>query len=160
MRRLAAPCVLALCMIGLAASARADLIFFKDGYVLQGKVKREGTTEYDSSSRDFTWMPKGFYFVDDGPRRVYFTPTQVAIVERLASPSEERIIRTGLDEFRITINKRPPLIEDVNDLDDWNYAKWTRVFSYRSPNAPAVKFVQKIIAITPYYVQTDAVTNF
>src|SRR4051794_397674 len=87
--------LLGLLLLGLATTtAEADLIFFKDGYVLQGMVRREGTSEYDPGSRDMTWMPKGFYFVDDGPRRVYFTPTQVAIVERLAPPNEERVVST------------------------------------------------------------------
>src|SRR5262249_35680768 len=160
MRRSVVVCLLALSMVGLATFARADLIFFKDGFVLQGKIRREGTTEYDSGSRDFTFMPKGFYFVEDGARRIYFTPTQVAIVERLAAPTEERILRSGLDEMRVTINKKPPPIEDLNELKDWDYKKWERTFSYRSGNSVNVKFTQKIIAITPYYVHTHAVTGF
>src|SRR5262245_47481720 len=123
MRRLAMAGLLGLLVAGLAASSRADLIFFKDGYVLQGKIKREGTTEYDPGSKDFTWMPKGLYFIDDGPRRVYFTATQVAIVERLAAPNEERIIRAGLDELAVVPNKRPPLIEEVNEPGEWDYEK-------------------------------------
>src|SRR3954471_6105385 len=94
MRRIAVVALLTLPVLGLASAARADLIFFKDGYAVQGKVQREGTSEYDKTAGEFTFVAKGFYFVDDGPRRVYFSPTQVAIVERLAPPSEERIVRT------------------------------------------------------------------
>src|SRR4051812_9421390 len=132
MRRFAGSGLLALVMLGLAASARADLIFFKDGYVLQGKVKREGTTEYDSGSREFTWMPKGMYFVDDAPRRIYFSATQVAIVERLSPPNEERIVH---NKALVTINRRPPPIDDVNEMKEWdaNPKTWgERTFSYRS----------------------------
>ena len=67
------------------STSRADLIFLKDGFVLQGNVRREGTSEFDSGSREFIWMPKGFFLIDDGPRRVYFSPTQVAIVEKALS---------------------------------------------------------------------------
>src|SRR4051812_48344353 len=69
-RRLAAaPAVLVLC----AATAHADLLYFKDGYVLQGKVKRNTDAEFDSAARDFIYIPKGPFFIDDGPRVVYFS---------------------------------------------------------------------------------------
>src|SRR5262245_53174642 len=129
MRRFAVCCLLTLAVLAVTAAARADLIFFKDGYALQGKVHREGTTEYDKTSQEFTFMPKGFFFVDDGPRRVYFTPTQVAIVEKLAPPNEERVVRT---EIHVVFAARPPLMEDVYEIKPWDYKKWTRPFSYRS----------------------------
>src|SRR5690242_5753435 len=107
MRRFAVPCLLALTVLALASAAQADLIFFKDGYAVQGKVHREGTTEYDKTSQEMIFMPKGFFFVDDGPRRVYFAPAQVAIVERLAPPNEERVVRT---ESHVVLAVRPPLM--------------------------------------------------
>src|SRR5262245_30683443 len=149
MRRFAGSGLLALAVLAVATGARADLIFFKDGYVLQGKVKREGTTEYDSSSKEFTWMPKGMYFVDDAPRRIYFTATQVAIVERLAPPNEERIVH---NKAVVTVNRKPPPIEDVNENKGWdaNPKTWgERAFSYRSPKG-TVSFKQKLTALTPY----------
>src|SRR3954447_874596 len=129
MRRFAVPCLLALAVLALSSAAKADLIFFKDGYALQGKVHREGTNEYDKTAQEFTFMPKGFFFVDDGPRRVYFSPTQVAIVERLAPPNEERVVRT---ELRVTLAYRPDPIEDVNEIKPWNYKTWERPFSFRT----------------------------
>src|SRR5436190_22980 len=107
MRRLAASGLLAMTLCALAAPAQADLVFFKDGYVLQGKIRREGTNEYDSTSKDFTWMPKGFYYLDDGPRKIYFTPTQVAIVERLNHPNEERLFST--EGRMVFVTPMPPI---------------------------------------------------
>jgi pimeloyl-ACP methyl ester carboxylesterase len=156
MRRFAGSGLLALLMLALAGSSRADLIFFKDGFVLQGKVKREGTNEYDSVSREFTWMPKGMYFIDDYPRRVYFTPTQVAIVERLAPPNEERIVRS---ELFVTIGRKAPPMEDVDDVKEWDFDKWQRMYTYKSVKSN-VSFKQKITAMTPYYLQADAITNY
>jgi pimeloyl-ACP methyl ester carboxylesterase len=157
MRRFAVCCLLALAVLILASAARADLIFFKDGYALQGKVHREGTTEYDKTSQEFTFMPKGFFFVDDGPRRVYFTPTQVAIVERLSPPNEERVVRT---EIHVVFAARPPLMEDVNEIKPWDYKAWTRPFSYRSPTGSSVSCTQKIAEMTPYFARVDAITKF
>ena len=71
--------------------ARADLIFLKDGFVLQGRVRREGVTEFDQQAKEPIFIPKGFFLLDDGPRYIYFSPTQARIVEKKAPPVEERI---------------------------------------------------------------------
>src|SRR5262245_3699279 len=100
-------------LLGLAlvtAAARADLIYLKDGFVLQGVVKRESTQEYDPVGRIMIDIPKGFFFVDDGPRRVYFSQHLVRIVEALEAPNEERVAHNK--PFSI-INPRK-----VPDLDD------------------------------------------
>src|SRR5437879_1130090 len=78
---------------GLVGPACADFIYLKDGYVLQGRVRREGINEWDPSSRNFNWMPRGFFFLDDGPRRIFFSPSQVRIVEKMSAPSEARVVR-------------------------------------------------------------------
>ncbi|HTU92680.1 MAG TPA: hypothetical protein VMF69_21545, partial [Gemmataceae bacterium] len=50
-----------------AVPIRADLFFFKDGTVVEGRVKREMTLEFDQVARDAYYMPHGFFFLDDGP---------------------------------------------------------------------------------------------
>src|SRR4051812_26290902 len=78
--------------LAFTAPARADLVFLKDGHVLQGKVRREFTAEFDAISKDMVLMPKGFFMLDDGPRRIYFSPSQVRIVEKMSPPPEDRVI--------------------------------------------------------------------
>src|SRR3954468_24433744 len=60
-----------------ARATRADLIFLKDGTVLQGQVKRESRVEFDPVTHEAFHMAQGFFLVDDGPRRMYFCQNQV-----------------------------------------------------------------------------------
>ncbi len=57
--------------------ARADMIFFKDGFAIEGRVKREMVLEFDKVGGEMYHMPKGFFLIDDGPRRIFFSPTRV-----------------------------------------------------------------------------------
>ena len=81
-----------LAALAAAAPARADLIFLKDGFVLQGQVRRESVTQFDPYSKEPVIIPKGFFLVDDGPRKIYFSPSQVRIVEKMEPPAEERVM--------------------------------------------------------------------
>src|SRR4051794_24858567 len=65
--------LLGLCVHGLA---RADLLFLKDGFSLQGKIRREGVTVVDPVNREVVTIPRGFFLLDDGPRRIVFSPSQ------------------------------------------------------------------------------------
>lgn len=151
--------VLLMAAVGCAAAAaRADLIFLKDGHVLQGKVRREYSAEFDPISKDMTLMPKGFFMLDDGPRRMYFSPSQVRIVEKLAAPAEERIVsRTP----RLMLNPRnlPPIVE-VLEVGAWNFKNWERDYFFRSPDAARVGLRQAVAGLTPLYVQVDAISKF
>src|SRR5262245_57968419 len=54
---------------------RADVIYLKDGYILEGNVKEESTTVFDATSGRLMTTPKlsGYFWVDDGPRKVAFS---------------------------------------------------------------------------------------
>lgn len=148
-------CLLA---VALASVLHADLIFLKDGFVVQGTVRREVTAEFDPVSKDMTLIPKGFFMLDDGPRRIYFAPSQVRIVEKLPAPSEERVISHS---GRLVLNPRilPPHLEVV-EVGKWNLKRWERDYAFRSPDFPRVGVTQGIAAMSPLYVQVDAVTKF
>src|SRR5262245_51509902 len=89
-----------LAAVGLALLAsgavRADLIFMQDGFVLQGTLRREATGVFDPVTKEMILMPKGFTLLDDGPRRIYFSPGQVRIVEQLPAPIEARFVSRNL----------------------------------------------------------------
>src|SRR5262245_57467825 len=150
---LATACILVACSF-----SHADLIFLKDGHVLQGKVRRETTIEFDPVSRDSALIPKGFFTVDDGPRRVYFSPSQVRIVEKLPAPAEERVVSHA---GRLIGNPRPlPPHLDTVAIGQWNLKRWEREYSFRSPDAPKVALIQGLATLSPYYARVDAVTKF
>ncbi|HZY85848.1 MAG TPA: hypothetical protein VFE78_13520, partial [Gemmataceae bacterium] len=138
-----------------AGPARADLIFLKDGFVLQGQVRRESVTQFDPSSKEPIVIPKGFFLVDDGPRKIYFSPNQVRIVEKMAPPAEERV--KGQDYVILSPRVLPPLLE-VLEAPEWG-SNWERVFRFRSTdNTVAMK--QRVLLVTPYWVRVDAITKF
>ncbi|MFO0878658.1 MAG: hypothetical protein U0840_15055 [Gemmataceae bacterium] len=138
--------------------AGADLIFLKDGYVVQGTVRREVTAELDPVSREMTLIPKGFFMIDDGPRRIYFAPSQVRIVEKLANPAEERVLsRSG----RLIVNPRPlPPHLEVVEVGKWDLKRWEREYAFRSPGYGRVGVIQGLATLSPYFARVDAVTKF
>ena len=152
--------LLALSLTDLAAAkARADLIFLQDGYVLQGKVRREFTAELDSVTKEMQIFPKGFFLLDDGPRRIYFSQKQVRIVEKLDAPADERVVsRKG---SYIMVTQPMPAILEVLEVGPWNLQTWRREYHFRAPGGrDNVGVVQGIASITPYFARVDAVTRF
>lgn len=149
---------LAALVLVLGGVARADLIFFKDGFVLQGQVRREYTSEFDPVSKDMTLIPKGFLMLDDGPRRMYFSPSQVRIAEKFAAPAQDRVLNP---RPRLLLNPRPlPPIQEVLEVGAWDLKTWQRDYFFRSTEIPRVGLKQAVAGLTPYYIQVDATTKF
>src|SRR5207302_1291745 len=104
----------------LLSSAQADLIIFKDGLVLHGKVQREGINVLDKPEEGppvFEFIPKGFYYLDDGARRTVFNPQFVDHVER-------RKIDTAYNvewntHMRYLANRPTPPILEMVDVAPW-----------------------------------------
>ncbi|HXG09914.1 MAG TPA: hypothetical protein VNK04_09010 [Gemmataceae bacterium] len=142
--------------IGLLAAAdtRGDLIFLKDGTVLQGKVSREGKTIADPHSGQAVWMPQGFFWVDDGARRVAFSPGQVQEVQGREYNAEHDI-----HSPRVVVGRKwlPALVEivSVGPFDE----KWDRKVVVRCTdgkvNAEIALPTQHLSTLTPHYARLD-----
>ena len=142
----------------LAGPARADLIFLKDGYVLQGTVKREVTAELDPVTKEMTLIPKGFFMLDDGPRRIIFSPSQIRIVEKMAAPSEERV---GFrNPFMILSPQQMVPIDEILEVGPWNLKTWQRDFYFSSPGRPRIHVPQSMQTISPYFASVAAMKRF
>jgi hypothetical protein len=139
-----------------AGAGRADLLFLKDGFVLQGKVKREGTIIFDEATKEPIHMPKGFFMVDDGPRRVFFSHTQVRIAEKKDPPNEEKVVAKY---SKVQVNPRilPPLLE-VLKAKDWDQG-WERQVTIRTPDGP-LTLPQHVGMVTPYWARADSMGRF
>jgi predicted esterase len=143
------------CALLAPALGRADLLFLKDGFILQGKVRRQSVTYIDPTGDSFP-MPKGFMMVDDGVRRVFFSPLQVRIAERMAPPHEEWI---GGGKARPVMNPRSvTAILDVLETSDWNSA-WSREFYFQGPRGK-VGMRQHLGFLSPSWARVDATTKF
>src|SRR5437867_3990030 len=63
------------------------VIFLKDGFVLQGEIQRKTTYIFDNGQ--VIPIKEGFFMVDDGVRRIIFSPDLVKEVEDKKPPDEE-----------------------------------------------------------------------
>lgn len=145
---------LTIVVVGAAANgARADLIFLKDGFVLEGKVSREGATAVDPHSMQGIWMPKGFYWVDDGARRVAFSPGQVQVVE-----PREYNAEYDIRSIRVIVGQRllPPLREIVA-AGPWD-KRWDRSIRVLcgTPARPQqINVLQHLSLLTPHFARME-----
>lgn len=136
----------------LATPAAAHLIVFKDGFVLEGTVKREINVYFDPVTKEPVHMPKGHFVLDDGPRRIWFSPTQAAVVEGKAPPPEEQV--QGKEVFWVNGKILPPLLEvlETTELNDKN----ERQIIFRTTSDPPMKLKQQLGWLTPTYARFDA----
>lgn len=139
----------------LTPSTRADLIFLKDGFVIEGKTKQESKVEIDPFGGAVV-LPKGAVYVDDGPRRFYFSQTMVRIVEEKEPPGEDQVIhrRPG----GVISPRRMVSIDGVLDSPGWN-SDWERKLTIRSGGQTAA-LGQHISLLTPHWFRADATATF
>lgn len=73
-------CLLLLLALLATSTVQADYIFFKDGFVIQGKLLKQYDYISDSNTGTHVAISKlgGFFWVDDRVRRIYFPTTLVA----------------------------------------------------------------------------------
>jgi hypothetical protein len=145
------------------ANDHYGLIILNDGYVLQGKVMREDvTTENDPVTGTPFSYPKGFFLVDDGPRRIVFSQKQVRLVTKMDAPQDD-LVKYPPPVVRSSTGKAMPPVLDVIDPGDWDI-KLEREFKFRYPITSGLKDVtlkdgklkQRIGAVTPYFVRVDS----
>ncbi len=132
------------------APARADLFFFKDGFVVEGRAVREGTTVVEDGGA--VWMPQGFFFIDDLGRRIYFSTKQtydaVPKKYKVEDPVGFGASFSGGDSVRP--------IQRVFDVGDWN-AKAQRAVSLVGAGGKTHNLTQRIITLSPTITETQTV---
>jgi len=146
-------------LLGLApltgSPARGDLIFLKDGFVLDGKVGREHDAVWEKEMRDYILVPKGFsFYVDDVVRRIYFSHSLVGETKTSDRKEEIRVINKN---FVMGGGARFPGLDAVLDTGNWN-DKWERSYSFRYPKGQ-LKLTQRMGFLTPYHARADATTH-
>jgi pimeloyl-ACP methyl ester carboxylesterase len=149
MRPLAAFHLAIFSVLAYAGSAAADLIFLKDGFVLQGKVKREGTVTVDNGQP--VWMPQGFFLIDADCRRLYFSPGQVQEVDAKNANTEIEVKMPVFIAPNFT-TALPPLRE-VIDIGNWD-EKWDRSFQFRTFGRQ-VAVTQHLSFLSPTFARMD-----
>jgi hypothetical protein len=142
--------------IGLVGLLQADLVFLKDGFVLQGRVKQESKTEFDPVSREPIVMPKGLMLLDDGPRRCYIVPTQVRLAEKKEPPIEEVAAREN--RLGVTVPRPVPAILEVIEAPPFD-DEWNRSIRFRTTWGQ-VQAKQELAIVGPYHSRADAFPRY
>jgi hypothetical protein len=147
-------------VFGATATARADLIFLKDGTILQGKLIRESVVDFDPATHEPIRMPVGFYLIDDGARRLYFCQSQVAkVVTQEEGQSDVRIpYQKG---FVVSARGVPP-IHQVVEAEPWDdqWNRKIRLLSQANGGSSRVTVRQHLAMLTPQYAKADAITMY
>jgi pimeloyl-ACP methyl ester carboxylesterase len=142
-----------LCILSSRGIGRADLVIFKDGYTLQGKIKRETTYFVDPASGVQMNVPKlnGFFMIDDEARRIYFSARQIQEVPD-REPTREADVRLQSKMVRALNLKVPPW--QIVAVTDWN-TKWDRVLTINTQDGRK-RIQQHLSLLTPKVARIDA----
>jgi hypothetical protein len=138
--------------------SRADLVFFKDGFVLEGKVNQEGTKVFEGGH--MIEMGKDSFFVDDYARRMFFSRFHVmrengvhkkdfVVGDKYEGP--RRII------FPPSSAKFPPPVRNIVETTSFT-AGWDRSLTYVSVDKTGARQVavdQHLTILTPHYTRLD-----
>src|SRR5215471_670586 len=143
-------------LLATATLARADLIFFKDGFTISGKIREERTLMIDSFSKESWVLPKGVY-IDAGARRVFFGYGQMEEGQKTL-PQVEDAIGTGRKIILPDRGRGIPIVVEVVHSGPFN-EKWDRVFVYRTVGRD-VYVPQHIMELSSSYVRVDATRDF
>ncbi len=146
----------ALLAVVACAPARGDVVFLKDGTILQGKLHREAKQESDPATGEPYRFAAGFFFIDDGPRRVVFCQSQVVkFVQQEEGTSEVRIAAA---KKWATLARPTPPIQRVLGADPFD-ARWDRTIHILTPLGD-VHVPQHLSLLTPLYAKVDALKRY
>lgn len=135
----------------LIPPSNADLIFLKDGYVLQGRVIERKTLEFDATTKTIVDFPQGHIFVDDVVRRVFFSYDLLREVKERKPPKDEVFVSPNPAR---SLNPRViPAIEEIIEAPSFN-GKWERFWKVRTVQGP-LSLPQRAAAIGPYFARFD-----
>jgi predicted esterase len=140
--------------------ARADLIFFKDGFVIEGKTIREGERKIENN--EVLFIPKGFFYVDDMARRTYVCPVQIQEPTKKDFTIEGEAFQTRVPIYPGSVKPIPPIAE-ILEATPWN-DKWQRTVTIRtaperSMPPDKIKIVQQITSLNTHCVVTNSISN-
>jgi predicted esterase len=140
-----------------APNAKYGHIYLKDGFVLRGYIKQEGTTILDKTGErpQLEWIPTGFCFIDDGARRIIF-PQQIQFIDVKKPDHSNNIISKPTVAFA---NPLPlPAILGRIRTSGWN-DKMNRSFTYTTLQGGVEKDIpigQHLSVLTPEYARGDS----
>lgn len=142
----------ALCAMALDGSARAQqLIVFKDGFAIDGRIKQESGIITDKATGAVFSIPASGkpHYVDDGVRAIFFSPYQLAGAEN-DIPKQPDYVKLNLSGFTPSTPITP---SEVEKIGDWN-ERWERTVTLNTLPTPTkqagrLTVTQRISLLTP-----------
>ncbi|HYV39906.1 MAG TPA: PHB depolymerase family esterase [Gemmataceae bacterium] len=143
---------IALATGGLPAPVLADVLVFKDGFKIEGRLKEERTIFSDPGGAAFSIPKNKPYWLDDGVRNIYFPPFQLveAQKERAKKPDE---IKFGWPGPQKGFDPIPPTWK-LDTVGKWN-DRWERELTMIDSAGRKQKVLQRITMMTPEFVRVD-----
>ena len=86
--------VLDLLAVG-SPQVRGDMVIFKDGFVLYGKIKQQGGMAADLATGQGVWMPSGFFVLDSDARRVFLARPRFRMRTPRTRPGKPRRLESS-----------------------------------------------------------------
>ena len=146
LRRYLMPAGVALALLlVLAATLQADFVFFKDGFVVQGRILTQYETITDPSGILVSIRKLGgLYLVDDGARRIHFPASLVA-----SSDGTDRKMKQEQFQFKHALMRWHPQNPALKQYDLKKGADWkpdgTRSIVVTSRSAPQPIEIDQVI---------------
>jgi len=139
--------------LGLLPGAQAHLLVFKDGFVLQGTIKRGSQPLVDPSGAHFVVPTEGgFYTIDDGVRNVFISPGHIQdVIRDDHNRSFKPISLIGSTPRTVGMPLPSPWTIETAEL----WEKWTRHVVLDTVKG-RFKIEQRVTLLTPQRVRVDA----
>jgi len=142
---------LALLFAAAVAAQPAEVVILRDGFMIQGRVRKETQSVSDPFSKSLVMLKAGgLDFVDDGPRMTIFSSHH----KQLGEISKDVKIRPEYKAYgnpfkvRRSAHALPGMtgIKDAPDYDE----KWRRTMKVSLPNNDWDKIEQQVTYLDPY----------
>ncbi|HEY1187839.1 MAG TPA: PHB depolymerase family esterase [Gemmata sp.] len=155
--------VLALALFAGASAlvSGAEVVILKDGFIIQGNVRKESETVFDKASGTSVRMVKanGLDMIDEGPKVTIFSTH----AKQLGEISPDAKIRPDYKAYtmRFTGYRNPqPLSTVAQTLATGEFnEKWVRVLTVKETNGVRRGLEQQITHLDPYFIYMVSATH-
>ena len=143
-----------------AAALGADVVILKDGFVIQGNVRKEMTSIFDKGSGREIPMVKanGFDMIDEGAKVTIFSTH----AKQLGAISPDIKLRPAMKAYEMPFPGRKsnaPLPAGATIKTGEYNAKWIRTLTVAVPGSAPDRIDQQITYMDPYYIYIVSATH-
>ena len=155
--RLVAGLGLGVLMVYAVGNGWADVVIFKDGYILKGQVDQKRDVITDASSGQTLSAHTGPFFVKDAVRRITFSFTQVQHADTKGGDQTGELVQLTRSFSRHSHNSPNPVL-NILKASPWD-KHWERKLTVQSPingQLRSVDIEQRITYLSPVLCRIDA----